>query len=124
MLQSVHSMLKLAGALGYELLVTTKSVDEFHNSLNWQMKELKRKPPLPSELARIAIENLDEDSFLTLYWRDFVRNGTSIEEFVTDFNMYLDILSQNMRTQNLIASGAYFLAGVAILVSWVFGDII
>ena len=47
-----------------------------------------------------------------------------IEEFVTDFNMYLDILSQNMRTQNLIASGAYFLAGVAILVSWVFGDII
>jgi hypothetical protein len=47
-----------------------------------------------------------------------------IEEFVTDFNLYLDILSQNMRTQNLIAAGAYFLAGVAILVSWVFGDII
>ena len=47
-----------------------------------------------------------------------------IEEFVTDFNLYLDILSQNMRTQNLIASGAYFLAGVAVLVSWIFGDII
>lgn len=46
-----------------------------------------------------------------------------IEEFVTDFNMYLDILSQNMRTQNLIAGGAYFLAGVVILVSWIFGDI-
>jgi hypothetical protein len=101
MLQSVHSMLKLAGTLGYELWVTTKSVDEFHDSLNWQMKELKRKPPLPSELARIAVENLDVNSFLTLYWRDFVRNGTSIEEFVTEKSHLEDILQGlNIRTTN------------------------
>ena len=101
MLQSVHSMLKLAGALGYELWVTTKSVDEFHDSLNWQMKELKRKPPLPSELARIAVENLGEDSFVTLYWRDFVRNGTSIEEFVTEKSHLEDILQGlNVKTTN------------------------
>jgi len=92
MFQSVHSMLKLANALGYELWVTTKSVDEFHESLNWHMKELKLKPPLPSELAKVAIENLGEDSFLTLYWRDFVTNGTSIEEFVTEKSHLEDIL--------------------------------
>lgn len=101
MLQSVHSMLKLARALGYELWVTTKSVDEFHESLNWQMRELKLKPPLPSELARIAIEHLGEDSFLTCYWRDFVNNGTSIEEFVAEKSHLEDILQGlNIRTTN------------------------
>jgi len=91
MFKSVHSMLKLAKALGYELWITTKSVDEFHESLNWRMKELK-KLPLPAELARIAVENLDEDSFLTLYWREFIRNGTSIEEFIAEKSHIENIL--------------------------------
>lgn len=46
-----------------------------------------------------------------------------IREFVVDFNRYLDILSQNLRTQNLITSVAYFLAGFAALASWVLGYI-
>jgi hypothetical protein len=47
----------------------------------------------------------------------------AIEEFVHDFNKYLDLLSENMRNQNLITAGAYFLAGFAALVSWVMGFI-
>jgi hypothetical protein len=46
-----------------------------------------------------------------------------IEDFITDFNKYLEILSGNIRTQNLIAAGAYFLAGIAALVSWILGFI-
>lgn len=46
-----------------------------------------------------------------------------IEEFVVDFNRYLDIVSQNLRTQNLITSVAYLLAGFAALASWVLGYI-
>ncbi len=84
MLQSVHNMLKLANVLGYELWVTNKTLDEFNSSLKWRMEELKQKPPLPSELARIALENLDEDSFVTVYWREFVEKRTKIEEFVTE----------------------------------------
>ena len=49
--------------------------------------------------------------------------ATVIEDFVVDFNRYLDILSQNLRTQNLITSIAYFLAGFAALASWVLGYI-
>lgn len=84
LLQSTHTMLNIANSLGYELWVTTKTIDEFHNSLNWHMKESKQFPPVPSYLVRIAIENLDEDSFLTSYWREFVNNRISIEEFVTE----------------------------------------
>lgn len=92
MTKAVHAILNLAKALGYELAVTTKTVDEFQESLNWQMEELKQKPPLPRELARIAKENLEKDSFLTCYWNDFAKNGTSIEEFISEKSHLEDIL--------------------------------
>jgi len=84
MLKAVHTMLNLAKSLGYELRVTTKTVDEFHESLQWQMQEIKQKPPLSRELARIATENLGKDSFLVHYWDEFVKKGISIEEFISE----------------------------------------
>ncbi len=82
--RSVHSMLILAKSLGYELMVTTKTVDEFHNSLNWHFKELKQKPPIPAELLLIALDNLGVNSFLTCYWNEFIKRGSSIDEFVAE----------------------------------------
>ena len=49
---------------------------------------------------------------------DVAQAAVVIDKFVEDFNKYLDILSGNIRTQYLIASGTYFLAGIASLVSW------
>ena len=72
MLKSIHSLLRLANKLGYELWVTTKTLDEFQGSLKWRMREFKQKPTVPAEIAKIALENLEKDSFLTLYWDDFV----------------------------------------------------
>ena len=92
MLRSVYSMLKLAKSLGYELAISTKTIDEFHNSLNWRMKELQKSSPIPVELAKIALEYLGDDSFLTCYWKDFVKNRISIEEFVTERSHLKDIL--------------------------------
>lgn len=82
-LKPVHNMLNIARNLGYDLWVTNKTLEEFNGSLQWKMKELKEKPPIPKSLVQIAINNLGEDSFLTIYWKDFVANGTSIEEFIT-----------------------------------------
>jgi len=83
-LQSVHIMLKCAGQLGYKLWVTTKTLDEFQNSLLWRLNKLKEKPPLPRELARIALELLNEDNIVTSYWQEFVKNSTTIEEFIAE----------------------------------------
>lgn len=99
MLDSIHSILKLANKLGYELWVTTKTVDEFHGSLKWRMREFKQKPPVPAEMARIALDNLEKDNFLALYWSEFVENGTSVEEFVTEKSHLEDILKGLAITQ-------------------------
>ena len=62
---------------------------------------------------RIRKPSLEEGS------AEVVQAAAVIDKFVDDFNKYLEILSRNMRTQNLIAAGTYFLAGLASLVSWV-----
>jgi len=83
-LYSIHNMMKFAKLLGYELWVTTKTLSEFQNSLLWRMNILKELPQPPRELARIALLKLSKDSFLTYYWQEFVKNGTSIEEFIAE----------------------------------------
>ncbi len=90
--RSIHTMLRMADKLGYELWVTTKTIDEFHHSINTQMEELKSKPLLPKDLARIAVDHLGEDSFITIYWSEFVENGTSIEEFIAEKSLIDDVL--------------------------------
>ena len=89
LLQSVHNMLKIAGNLGYELFVTTKTLEEFNESLKRRMKEVE---PIPKELARIAVDNLDEDNFMVCYWKELVENGISIQEFVAEKSHIEDIL--------------------------------
>lgn len=51
--------------------------------------------------------------------KEILQATAVIDKFVDDFNTYLEILSGNMRTQYLIASGTFFLAGIASLVSWI-----
>ncbi len=92
-LQSVHSMLRIAHNLGYELWVTSKTIEEFHESLEWQMNEFRKKPPLPAELADIAVKKLGTDSFLTLYWSDFVKSGIKIDQFVSERSHLEEILA-------------------------------
>ena len=91
-LRSIHTMLRMADSLGYELWVTTKTIDEFHHSMNIQMEELKSRPSLPQDLARIAVDHLGKDSFVTIYWSEFVENGTSIEEFIAEKSLIDDVL--------------------------------
>ena len=90
--RSIHTILRMADSLGYELWVTTKTIDEFHHSMNIQMEELKSKPSLPQDLARIAVDHLGKDSFVTIYWSEFVENGTSIEEFIAEKSLIDDVL--------------------------------
>ena len=100
-LRSIHTMLRMADSLGYELWVTTKTIDEFHKSMNTRMKEIKSKSSLPKDLARIAVDHLGKESFITIYWSEFVENGTSIEEFIAEKSLIDGVLEGlNIQTTN------------------------
>lgn len=91
-LESAHSMLKFANELGYELIITTKTIDEFQNTLQWQLKEAREKPTISSELAKIALEELGETNFITIYWSELVKKGVTIEEFIAELSHLDQIL--------------------------------
>ncbi len=91
-LQSVHNLLKIANTLGYNILVTTKTIDEFRYSLNWNKKKIGNKTTITKELLNRALEELGEDSFLTSYWKAIVSEGISIEEFISEKSHLDDIL--------------------------------
>jgi len=100
-IKSEHAMLRMAGDLGYGLWITTKTLDEFQNSLRWRMDEMKEKPPMPAELAKMAVDNLGSDSFLTSYWKELAQNRTSMEEFIAE-KSHVDSLLEglNIRKTN------------------------
>ncbi len=97
-LVSSHNMIKYASELGYDLWVTEKTLEEYHGSLIWRMKEYQKCLPITSDLAKIAIENLDQDSFLVTYWRELAEKGTSIEEFVAE-KSNIDSILEGLKIQ-------------------------
>ncbi|MBI1221741.1 MAG: hypothetical protein GC180_03970 [Bacteroidetes bacterium] len=91
-LESAHTMLKFAKDLNYDLQVTTKTLDEFQNTLKWQLNETRQSLPISSTLAKLALEELGANNFLTVYWNKLVSSGVSIEEFVADLSYIEDVL--------------------------------
>lgn len=100
-LESTHSLLQFARELNYELLVTTKTLDEFQNTLKWQLNETKESLPVSASLAKLALEELGSNNFLTVYWNNLISTGVSLEEFIADISHIEDILYKlNIRTNN------------------------
>ena len=92
-LKSSHKLLELAKQLGYKLEVTNKTLEEFQDSLKWHLHEAKQRPPITSELARLALTNLGQDNFMTSYWNGLASKKLTIEEFVLEISHIHDILS-------------------------------
>jgi hypothetical protein len=91
--RSSHSVLKFAKELGYDLFVTTKTIEEFHKSLNWRKKEINKKPPIPKELARLAVQYLTTGNFMSTYWNELAETGISIDEFIDEKSHIENILT-------------------------------
>ncbi len=100
-LKAVHSLLTYANDLEYELWVTSKTIDEFHNSLNWRIKNSSHRPKTPRQLAEIAIQVLKPNNFIVTYWNEFVQTGLTIEEFINEKSYLEPILSAlNIQVSN------------------------
>ncbi len=44
-----------------------------------------------------------------------------MEEFVKEFNSYLETVNNNTKTQNLVSAGGFFFAGLATVIIWIVG---
>lgn len=83
-LKSEHKLIELAQTLGYDIWATSKTVEEYQHSLQWQLNDFRKRVPLPSSLAAIAVKQLGDSSFVTSFWKKQVESGTTIDAFVAD----------------------------------------
>jgi|GEM_PF-2211699 len=81
LLDSSHIALKIAKDLGYDLAITTKTIDEFQESFR---RKIKHIPILPKNLATAAAKVLECDNVIACYWKEFADSGLSIEQFASE----------------------------------------
>lgn len=91
-LRATHYLLDTAPRLGYELWISTKTIEEFHESLRHRARQIQELPFVPTELARLAVKCLGDNSFLATYWQYLVLGGTTIQEFVAEKSHLQDLL--------------------------------
>lgn len=84
LLASSHAMLSISKKLGCSLIVTSRSLDEFQSSLKAKARELEGRGQIPRELAKVAIGSLEEDDFISVYWRELAEKGVSIQDFAME----------------------------------------
>ena len=92
LLNAIQSLLKYANELGYKLVVTTKTLDEFYNSIKKNTEKALTSPIYSKNIALAAIEVLDSNKFLISYWQEFIKHGLAIEEFAVEKSHIKNIL--------------------------------
>jgi len=93
-LRASHELLDSAKKLGYNIVITSKTLDEFHNSLKFQLEKIKKSPPVPQELARIASNNLTNGGTLHAFWEELAKQNISIDEFILERSHLLDLIKR------------------------------
>ena len=91
--ESTHNLLKYANQLNYKIKVTTRTIDEFYDSVKRNSEKLSSFKYYTKEIAEVAINTLDNSSFMVSYWKEFLNDGLSIEEFVAEKSNIKNILS-------------------------------
>ena len=91
-LHSIHNLLRYANKLEYKLVVTTKTLNEFYESIHINCEKTAEFPAFTKNMATAAIETLDSNNFLVNYWKEFISTGLSIEEFAIEKSHIKSIL--------------------------------
>jgi len=84
---------KIAQELGFVLIVSTRTIQEWDESLKWATERLKKYPLLP-DFTKIGAEYTTEEDFTTAYWREYTKSGISIDDFFAIYQHIEDILKE------------------------------
>ncbi len=92
LLAAIHNLLKYANELEYKLVVTTKTLDEFYESIQNKSEKAYGYSRYSKDIAKVAVSILDSSNFIVSYLSEFVKNGLSIEEFAIEKSHIKNVL--------------------------------
>jgi hypothetical protein len=95
-LASIHNLLTYANKLEYLIFVSTKTLDEFYESIQRNSERAYESPSYTKNIAKAAIDTLDSNSFLVAYWKEFINQGLTIEEFAIE-KAHIKVILENLK---------------------------
>lgn len=77
--EAAKRLKELSSGLGYEMVVTPRTIDEYKTSIQYSLRRVRQAPKIIPALARVAIQATDINDMLTAYWRQISTRGVYIE---------------------------------------------
>jgi predicted nucleic acid-binding protein len=91
--RAIKRLIELSHQLGYTLVVSTKTAEEFRYTLNYAEKHLKKYPRVPKDLAKI-VAKYSSGGFIPAYWRQHSEKGISLEDFIGTYRHFKELLAE------------------------------
>jgi len=92
---SVRRMLDLTKSLGFGLAITPWTLSELQESLRRAKEQVTSRALPPRELAGLIADEVDEESFVTAYWRRYKDKGISPQDFFEFYSALDSLLEQD-----------------------------
>lgn len=93
--KAAERAVKIAKDLGFVLIVSTQTIEEWQASIKLAVKNLKRTP-LPSPgLAQVGADYTTEEDLTTAYWREYAKTKISIDDFFSLYQRIEDLLKEH-----------------------------
>ena len=89
--KAAERAVKIAQKLGFILIISTRTVEEWDYSIKLAIKHLKQRP-LPPSFTKIGAEYTTEEDFTTAYWRKYTKSGISMDDFFSIYQHIEDLL--------------------------------
>jgi len=76
---STRRLQELSNALGYKMVVTPRTIEEYKISLDSFLRKARSVPRMLPELAAAALEVTEDEDILTAYWHRICSRGISVD---------------------------------------------
>jgi predicted nucleic acid-binding protein len=90
---AVKRLIGISRQLGYTLVISTRTAEEFRYTLKNAEKHLQKNPNIPKNLARI-LANHTKGGFIPAYWRKHDETSISLEDFIGTYRHFEELLAK------------------------------
>jgi len=92
--KAAERTVKIAQDLGFVLIVSIRTIEEWQASIKWAVKNLKRGPLPSTALAQVGADYTTEEDFTTAYWREYAKTKISIDDFFALYHRIAELLKE------------------------------
>ncbi|MBE9594493.1 MAG: CHAT domain-containing protein [Proteobacteria bacterium] len=89
---AVKRLIEISQQIGYSIVVSTRTAEEFRYSLKTVEKYLKKYPEIPKDLAKV-VANYSAGGFIPSYWRKHAETGISLKDFISTYQNIREMLA-------------------------------